>query len=98
MRVTKLLSTFLMISLLTGCSWFNGEDFEPDIPEDQLYEEAISAITAGNNRLAIEKLQLLEARYPFGRYSEQSQLVEPDQPGPGFSQALHATPLTPSPR
>lgn len=74
MRVTKLLSTFLMISLLTGCSWFNGEDFEPDIPEDQLYEEAISAITAGNNQLAIEKLQLLEARYPFGRYAEQSQL------------------------
>jgi outer membrane protein assembly factor BamD len=44
------------------------------VPEEQLYEEALSAIDAGNNQLAIEKLQLLEARYPFGRYSEQSQL------------------------
>ncbi len=74
MRLTKLLSTFLIISLLTGCGWFNSKDFEPDIPEDQLYEEAISAINAGNNNLAIEKLQLLEARYPFGRFSEQAQL------------------------
>ena len=74
MRLTKFLSTILMISLLTGCSIFSGERIEPDIPEEQLYEESISAIDASNWPLAIEKLQKLEARYPFGRYSEQAQL------------------------
>lgn len=39
-----------------------------------LYDDAMSALDAGNWALAIEKLQLLEARYPFGRFSEQSQL------------------------
>jgi len=73
MRFGKFLSTFLVITLLTGCSIFT-ESYEPDIPEDQLYDEALSAIDAGNNILAIEKLQLLEARYPFGRFSEQAQL------------------------
>ncbi len=74
MRLTKLLSTFVIASVLTGCSIFSGERVEPDIPEDQLYEESVSAIDAGNWLLAIEKLQKLEARYPFGRYSEQAQL------------------------
>jgi outer membrane protein assembly factor BamD len=73
MRFNRLIPALFAATLLVGCS-SNGEKIEPDVPEEQLYEEALSAIDAGNNQLAIEKLQLLEARYPFGRYSEQSQL------------------------
>jgi len=75
MRPLKVLSTLVLFSLLSACSWFGGDKaVTPDVPEQQLYDEALSALEADNFGLAIEKLQLLEARYPFGRYSEQAQL------------------------
>ncbi|MBR9827414.1 MAG: outer membrane protein assembly factor BamD [Oceanospirillales bacterium] len=75
MRPLKVLATVVLFSLLSACSWLGGEkDVAPDVPEQQLYDEALSALEADNYGLAIEKLQLLEARYPFGRYSEQAQL------------------------
>lgn len=75
MRPFKVLATVALFSLLSACSWFGGDaKVAPDVPEQQLYDEALSALEAMNYGLAIEKLQLLEARYPFGRYSEQAQL------------------------
>lgn len=75
MRPLKVFATVVLFSLLSACSWFGGEkEVAPDVPEQQLYDEALSALDADNYGLAIEKLQLLEARYPFGRYSEQAQL------------------------
>ncbi|MBP0049281.1 outer membrane protein assembly factor BamD [Marinobacterium sp. AK62] len=75
MRPLKLLVTLVLFSLLSACSWFGGDEkVAPDVPEQQLYDEALSALEADNYELAVEKLQLLEARYPFGRYSEQAQL------------------------
>jgi len=74
MRPLKVLTTLVLFSLLSACSWFGGDKVAPDVPEQQLYDEALSALEADNFGLAVEKLQLLEARYPFGRYSEQAQL------------------------
>ncbi|MBA4501113.1 outer membrane protein assembly factor BamD [Marinobacterium marinum] len=75
MRPLKVFATVALFSLLSACSWFGGEkEVAPDVPEQQLYDEALSALEADNYTLAIEKLQLLEARYPFGRFSEQAQL------------------------
>ncbi|WP_417534745.1 outer membrane protein assembly factor BamD [Marinobacterium stanieri] len=75
MRPLKVLATLVLFSLLSACSWFGGDEkVAPDVPEQELYEEALSALESDNYDLAIEKLQLLEARYPFGRYSEQAQL------------------------
>ncbi len=75
MRPLKVFATVVLFSLLSACSWFGGEkEVAPDVPEQQLYDEALSALEADNYGLAIEKLQLLEARYPFGRFSEQAQL------------------------
>jgi len=75
MRLVKLIGIFTLVSLLSACSWFGGDEKEiPDIPEQQLYTEALEALDAGEYETATEKLQLLEARYPFGRYSEQAQL------------------------
>ncbi|MGB0732515.1 MAG: outer membrane protein assembly factor BamD [Pontibacterium sp.] len=73
MRITKLLITASVLALLTACSGKNKEEI-PDIPESELYQSALEALDSENYILAIERLQLIEARYPFGQYSEQAQL------------------------
>lgn len=60
---------------LFGCS---GNDELPDLAADtgeqQMYEESQRYLTNKNFDLAVRSLQLLESRYPFGRYAEQAQL------------------------
>jgi outer membrane protein assembly factor BamD len=74
MRISKLVAITLLCFTATACSWFEDAGIAPDIPEQQLYQEAMRAMDESNYDIAIEKLQLLESRYPFGRYSEQVQL------------------------
>ena len=66
---------FLILGLaLYGCS---GNDELPDIAdtgEQQMYEEAQRHLAGENFDLAVRTLQLLESRYPFGKYAEQAQL------------------------
>ena len=65
---------FLLSLTLLGCS---GNDELPDIAdggEQQMYEEAQRYLRNGNFDLAVRTLQLLESRYPFGKYAEQAQL------------------------
>jgi outer membrane protein assembly factor BamD len=60
--------------VLAGCS---GNDELPDVAdtgEQQMYEEAQRHLRQENFDLAVRQLQLLESRYPFGRYAEQAQL------------------------
>ncbi|MBD3646540.1 MAG: outer membrane protein assembly factor BamD, partial [Pseudomonadales bacterium] len=58
--------------LLAACS---SKD-EPTLDESelQLYQSAQGSLRAGNYQDAVTKLQMLEARFPFGRYAEQAQL------------------------
>lgn len=73
MRITKFFAVAALCVLVSACS--SNDDKEiPDQPEQEIYEQALDALELDNYVLAIEKLQLLEARYPFGRYSEQAQL------------------------
>ncbi|MGI9323311.1 MAG: outer membrane protein assembly factor BamD [Pseudomonadales bacterium] len=58
--------------LAIGCSKDDTEDLEES--EFALYESASSSLRAGNYVGAVDKLQQLEARFPFGRYSQQAQL------------------------
>ncbi|BBB27720.1 outer membrane protein assembly factor BamD [Amphritea japonica] len=75
MRLTKLLAIISITLIASGCSWFGGDEKEtPDVPEQELYQSALDMLEGENFPLAIEKLQLLEARYPFGRFSDQAQL------------------------
>lgn len=75
MRLAKLLAIFSITVIASGCSWFGGDEVEaPDLPEQELYQGALEMLETENYVVAIEKLQLLEARYPFGTYSEQAQL------------------------
>jgi len=45
-----------------------------DAGEQQMYQEAQRYLRSGNFDLAVRSLQLLESRYPFGKYAEQAQL------------------------
>ncbi len=68
----RTLSSLLTLSILFGCS--SSEEIVPDIPAAELYSEAQSSLQSGNWTTAIEKLEALDSRYPFGAYSEQVQL------------------------
>ncbi len=59
--------------LLSSCK---NEDIEDDINATELafYESAQGSLRSGNYANAVSKLQLLESRFPFGRYAEQAQL------------------------
>jgi len=63
---------------LSGCSWFGGGKDEREktreLAEQELYERAQELLDSGIYDLAIENLQLLESRFPFGRYATQAQL------------------------
>ena len=59
--------------LSAGCSKDEVED-DLDATELSAYTSAQESLRAGNYRGAVQKLQLLEARFPFGRYAEQAQL------------------------
>ena len=66
------LSGLLALSLLVGCS--SSDEIVPDIPPSELYSEAQVSLQSGNWLSAIDKLEALDSRYPFGAYSEQVQL------------------------
>ncbi len=64
-----------LLLMLAACS---GNDELPDIAADageqQMYQEAQRHLNNRNYDLAVRTLQLLESRYPFGKYAEQAQL------------------------
>lgn len=71
---TVFLNRFLILVsflLLTACS---GKKETPEETEAQLYRSAQGSLRAGSYQQAVDKLQLLESRFPFGRYAEQAQL------------------------
>jgi len=66
-----------------GCSSipFFGKDKKKNFDEEDLntteqilYRDSQRSLRSGNYSVAIESLQRLEARFPFGRYAEQAQL------------------------
>lgn len=71
-----------LLFMATGCSWmpfFGGddkavEDDELTTTEQMLYRSTQRAMRSANYTIAIQGLQRLEARFPFGRYAVQAQL------------------------
>lgn len=67
---------FLVFGLvLVGCS-SNDElpEVSADASEQQIYDDAERYLRGDNYDLAVKSLELLESRYPFGKYAEQAQL------------------------
>ena len=83
-RLTFLILASLLCLVSAGCSYipFIGDDEddekEPEISEDisarQLYQKANGEMVGNRFEDAIESYNLLESRYPFGRYAQQAQL------------------------
>jgi len=74
-RFLTLTLTAALALTLSACS---GNDEQPDIAadsgEEQMYAEAQRYLRNGNFDLAVKSLQLLESRFPFGKFAEQAQL------------------------
>lgn len=78
----RLLAFGLALALLTGCSWMHSdedgrkeaEERTRNFTEKDFYDNIQKDLTARNWTQAIENLEALEARFPFGTYAEQSQL------------------------
>lgn len=71
----QIFNRFLLVlsfALLTSCGSEPVEDLNET--ERQLYESAQGSLRSGNYQAAVQKLQHLEARFPFGRFAEQAQL------------------------
>jgi len=83
LRLTKftICKFFLLVFCVSGCSWNSNEenkieDYSDEIEtsEQKLYKRAQGSLRSSNFRTAIEQLEQLESRFPFGRYAEQAQL------------------------
>ncbi|MDA0790597.1 MAG: outer membrane protein assembly factor BamD [Proteobacteria bacterium] len=62
-----------VVLALTGCNSDPAEN-DAEATELALYRTAQGSLRSGNYDDAVTRLQLLEARFPFGRYAEQAQL------------------------
>ncbi|MCL6268958.1 outer membrane protein assembly factor BamD [Sansalvadorimonas sp. 2012CJ34-2] len=73
MRSTKHILILAMTLVLTACS-----STETKVPENlteaELYEQSSQALSSGLYSVAVDKLRILESRYPFGPFAEQAQL------------------------
>lgn len=68
-----LLPLTLILALVAGCSSTDNEKV-PDEPPEKLFQQAQEQLNNGDYKKAIELLEALDSRYPFGAYSAQVQL------------------------
>ena len=67
-------SVALFALLLAACSFVDKHDPKTGWSADKLYRDAKDALDSGQYDLAIKRYETLEARFPYGRYSQQGQL------------------------
>ncbi len=68
----RLLLISLALFFLAACASDTEEDL--DATELEFYQKAQGSLRSSNFDEGVRRLQLLEARFPFGRYAEQAQL------------------------
>ena len=62
------------LSLLAGCSSSSNKPKVPDEPLDVLYKQVQTKLHNGDYDKAVDILEALDSRYPFGPYANQIQL------------------------
>jgi outer membrane protein assembly factor BamD len=73
-KVVRLFPAMLLsLSLLAGCSSSNKPKV-PDEPLEVLYKQAQTKLNSGDYDKAVDILEALDSRYPFGPYASQVQL------------------------
>lgn len=72
-RLSRAAAAFAAVVLIAGCSSTKVEK-DPTIgwSAERLYQDARAEISAGNWSEARNRLEAVEARYPFGNYAQQS--------------------------
>lgn len=68
----KITVILLLSVMLAACS--GNDEIDPNLTEAELYQKANSSMEKGKYDRSVEYYQALEARYPFGSYSDQAQL------------------------
>lgn len=71
------IALLVLLAAVAGCSLFQrGKKGDPmdTMSVEQLYESGVHALDVGNNDLASRTFQRLVSRFPFGAYTEQSQI------------------------
>lgn len=74
LRSLKITTALLLAVLLFGCASQDEDELSADSGEQQMYENAQRYLRNKSFDLGVRSLQLLESRYPFGKYAEQAQL------------------------
>ncbi len=75
LKSVKITISLILVALLFGCASKDELDgMAADTGEQVMYDNAQRYLRSRNFDLAVRSLQLLESRYPFGRYAEQAQL------------------------
>ena len=69
-----LCTSLCLMLLLSACATTEEKDPKSTWPAPKLYEEAERELKNGDYELAIEYLETLESRFPFGKYAPQAQL------------------------
>jgi outer membrane protein assembly factor BamD len=70
-KILKLFITPIVALFLLGC---NSDGPEIEQPEKIYYDQAQNRMAAKNFFAAIESLEAIETRYPFGKYADQAQV------------------------
>lgn len=74
-KIKLFLAGPLVAALLAGCSLLPEKiDETKGWSAQRLYSEAKDSMNDGNYQTALEYLDKIQARYPFGRYAQQAQL------------------------
>ena len=73
MRCLRLIPLLIAVFIL-GCATTD-EDELAKLSANELYDRAKTALNSGDYETAINTFEKLEARFPFGKYAQQAQLV-----------------------
>lgn len=73
-KSSPLLALVLISGLMSGCSSSSSKSTIPDEPPEVLFQQAQLQLDSGDYTKAVEVLEALDSRYPFGPYSNQVQL------------------------
>jgi outer membrane protein assembly factor BamD len=74
MKRSVALFVLVLTAALAACSFIDKQDPAGTMSAEKLYAEAKDALEGGQYDLAIKRYETLEARFPYGRYSQQGQL------------------------
>ncbi len=76
MNFRRLVILITFLALISACSTAEVDQLSSGrgLTAKELYDKALSNISASNYKQAVQKLENLDSRFPFGVYAEQAQL------------------------